>query len=73
MRGVFGIVGLLVVVAIVGLLAKKQLTAGAGPVPAGASAEAAAPAPKQQVEQVRQAVDAAMQQAPRAMPEGEGR
>jgi hypothetical protein len=73
MRALFGVVGLLVVVAVVGLLAKKQLTAVAGPAPAaGSSASAPAPAPRQQVEQVRQAVEAAMQQAPRAMPE-EGR
>lgn len=66
---VFGIIGLLVVVAIVGLLAKKQLTAVAGPA-TESGASAPAPAPKQQVEQVRQAVEAAMQQ-PRPMPDEE--
>jgi hypothetical protein len=70
MRGLFGLVGLLVVVAIVGLLAKKQLASVAGPPAApGTVAGAPAPAPKQQVEQVRQTVDALMQQAPRTMPD----
>jgi hypothetical protein len=70
MRGLFGLVGLLVVVAIVGLLARKQLASVAGPAAApGAVAGAPAPAPKQQVEQVRQTVDALMQQAPRTMPD----
>ena len=42
MRIVFGVVGLLVVVLIVGLLAKQQLRA-VQPAPAGATASAAAP------------------------------
>jgi hypothetical protein len=69
MRGVFGILGLLVVVAIVGVLAKKQLGAGVAPtatstaaVPGGPAINTAAP-PKQQVEQFKQAVEGAMQQA----------
>jgi Na+-transporting methylmalonyl-CoA/oxaloacetate decarboxylase gamma subunit len=73
MRVVFGVLSLLVVVAIVGILAKKQL---------GAVAPAAAPAvatpagtppvptgtPKQQIQQVQQAVEGALQQA-RPMPD----
>jgi hypothetical protein len=69
MRAHFGVVGLLVVVAIVGLLAKKQLTSVAGSASApGVVADAPAQVPRQQVEQVRQAVDTLMQ-APRAMPD----
>ena len=70
MRGVFGILGLLVVVAIVGVLAKKQLGSGVAPtsaatsVPGAPAINTAAP-PKQQVEQFKQAVEGAMQQ-PRA-------
>lgn len=73
MRAVFGVLGLLLVVAIVGLLARKQLAAIA---PAGAPATAAAPAagsapagtPKQQARQFEQAVQGALQQ-PRATAE----
>lgn len=73
MRAIFGIVGLLVVVAIVGLLAKKQLTSGVAPVDSAATA-AKAPAanPQQQVQQFQQAVQGAVQQA-RPMPEDEGK
>ena len=67
MRAIFGIVGLLVVVAIVGILAKKQLSAVAAPSGTGAGAPAAV-APKQQVEQFKQSVESTMQQ-PRPMPE----
>jgi hypothetical protein len=75
MRAVFGILSLLVVVAIVGLLARKQLGATA-PVaapastqaPAGGSMAAPAGTPQQQVRQFQQAVQGAMQQA-RPMPE----
>lgn len=70
MRALFGVVGLLLVVAIVGLLARKQLTSVAGPAaPPGTVAGAPAPTPTQQVEQVRQSVDALMQQAPRTIPD----
>ncbi len=70
MRAIFGVVGLLVVVAIVGVLAKKQL--GAGVAPRGGGVEGSAPAatPKQQVQQFEQAVQGAMQQ-PRPMPEND--
>lgn len=69
MRGIFGIVGLLVVVVIVGLLARKQLSAGVAP-PAATVEGVSAPAgtPKQQVQQFEQAVQGAMQQA-RPMPD----
>ena len=64
MRAIFSVLGLLAVVLVVGLLAKKQLTQpmvqvvpAAAPVPAASAAQ-----------QVKQAVDAALQ-APRAMPD----
>jgi Na+-transporting methylmalonyl-CoA/oxaloacetate decarboxylase gamma subunit len=73
MRAVFGVLSLLIVVAIVGLLARKQLAAiapSAAPAAAGAPAGTLAPAgtPKQQVQQFQQAVEGAVQQA-RPMPE----
>jgi hypothetical protein len=70
MRAVFSILGLVVVVAIVGLIAKKQLTAGVAPASGGSAAGVAAPTgtPKQQVEQFQNAVQGAMQQA-RPMPD----
>lgn len=85
MRALFGLVGLVVVLAIVGLLAKKQLAATRAPVPAlqtatGAAAPASAPTGtvreqsqqmQQQVkQQVKQQVEGLMQQA-RPMPEDE--
>jgi hypothetical protein len=76
MRAMFGVVGLLVVVVIVGMLAKKQLGSLSGPaaVPATAGAPgttaplATQPAanPQQQVQQFKQAAEAAVQQ-PRAV------
>jgi hypothetical protein len=72
MRAIFGVVGLLLVVAIVGVLVKKQLGSGVAP-PAASSAApgVAAPVgtPKQQVEQFQKAVEGAMQAAPRPMPD----
>ena len=73
MRIVFGVLSLLVVVAIVGMLAKTQLRAVA---PVATPAAAAAPGtmappsgtPQQQVRQFEQAVQGAMQEA-RPMPE----
>lgn len=73
MRVIFGVLSLLVVVAIVGILAKKQLGAVA-PVaaPAAATAPGTAPVlsgtPQQQVQQYQQAIQGAMQQA-RPMPD----
>jgi hypothetical protein len=75
MRALFSILGLLVVVAVIGVLAKKQLASVPTPpavaVPSGAAAApegtAAAPAtPQQQVQQFKQAVEAAQQ--PRELP-----
>jgi len=75
MRTMFGALSLLIVVAIVGLLAKKQLGAvsAVSPVPAPAVASGSSMAvptgiPQQQVEQFKQAIDAATQQA-RPMPD----
>ena len=70
MRAVFSILGLLVVVAIVGLIARKQLTAGVAPASGGSVAGVAAPTgtPKQQVEQFQNALQGVMQQA-RPMPD----
>ena len=70
MRAVVGIVSLLVVVAIVGILAKKQLSAAPAPRTAGTTAEGSAPpaTPRQQVDQFKQGLESTMQQ-PRPMPE----
>jgi hypothetical protein len=59
------VLSLLVVVAIVGVLAKKQMSAVTAPLPSVPGAPAAAPAatPQQQVQQYQQAVQGAMQQA----------
>ncbi|MES2939447.1 MAG: hypothetical protein V4864_17295 [Pseudomonadota bacterium] len=71
MRAIFGALGLLIVVAIVGLLAKKQLTSAVAPpaisAPAAAGetaspAPAAPAAPKAQVQQFKQNIDAAAAQ-----------
>lgn len=81
MRAVFGLMGLVVVLAIVGLLAKKQLAAMRAPVPAlqtatGAAGPASAPTgtvreqSQQMQQQVKQQVEGLMQQA-RPMPEDE--
>ncbi|MBN9627843.1 MAG: hypothetical protein ABS39_02965 [Acidovorax sp. SCN 65-28] len=81
MRAVFGLMGLVVVLAIVGLLAKKQLAAMRAPVPAlqtatGAAGPASAPTgtvreqSQQMQRQVKQQVEGLMQQA-RPMPEDE--
>jgi hypothetical protein len=73
MRALFGIAGLLLVVVIVGLLARKQLTSLSGPgvVPAASGEVVTQPAatPQQQVQQFKQAVDASLQQPARAMPD----
>jgi len=72
MRAVFGVLSLLFVVAIVGFLAKKQLSAGVAP-PSAIAVPGAAPGappatPKQQVDQFQKAVEGAVQQ-PRSMPD----
>ncbi|HWI83166.1 hypothetical protein [Ramlibacter sp.] len=70
MRAIFGVVGLLLVVLIVGSLARKQLTGGPAPATAAAPGAAAVPAgtPRQQVQQFQQAVQQSMQ-APRPEPD----
>jgi len=71
MRAIFSVLGVLIVVAIIGLLAKKQLSSGVAPAtatnaPAGVTVPTGSP--RQQVEQFQQAVQGAMQQ-PRALPD----
>lgn len=72
MRVVFGVLSLLVAVAIVGVLAKKQLTRVSAPPAASGmpavSGTAPAVTPQQQVQQFQQAVQGTLQQA-RPMPE----
>ena len=75
MRGVFTILSLVVVVAIIGVLVKKQMGSLAGPAALPAVPGAAAPAPgappptpQQTVNQYKQAVEGQMQQA-RPMPD----
>jgi hypothetical protein len=80
MRGMFGLVGLLLVVTIVGLLAKKQLGSLTQVTPpAATSAGVAMPTTtpgatvKEQSQQIqqqyKQQVESAVQQVPRAMPD----
>lgn len=73
MRAVLGILSLLVVLAVVGVVAKKQLAATPSPKPAAASVPGGpvvdtTAAPKQQLDQFKQAVEGAVQQ-PRPMPD----
>lgn len=77
MRALFGVLSLLIVVAIIGVLAKKQLTPApvkVAPADAGLAlpAPAAGATPQQQSQQiqnqVRQSIENTMQQA-RPMPE----
>jgi Na+-transporting methylmalonyl-CoA/oxaloacetate decarboxylase gamma subunit len=73
MRIVFSMLSLLIVVAVIGILVKKQFGAVApGAVPAASAAPSGmAPptgTPQQQVQQFRQAAESAMQQA-RPMPD----
>ena len=83
MRAIFGVLSLLVVLAIVGVLAKKQLRAASQPaaalaVPAAAATSDAGGQPPATVraqsaqiqQQYKQAIDNAMQQ-PRPMPDGD--
>lgn len=69
MRMIFSVLSLLVVLAIVGVVAKKQLSAGVAPsaaVPGGAPALTGTP--QQQVDQYKKAVEGALQQS-RPMPD----
>ena len=73
MMRAFGLVGLVLALAIVGLLVKKQLGSAVGPSLPAASGAASAPAapasnPRQVQEQFKQSLDAAMQQ-PRDVPD----
>jgi hypothetical protein len=76
MKAVFGLIGLLVTLVIVGLVAKKQLTATQQAVPALQVPGLPAPNPNASVkdqsqqiqQQYKQAIDAAVQQA-RPMPD----
>lgn len=79
MRSVFSILGLLLVLAVVGVLAKKQLggVAGAPPqVPVGSGMQLPATTPgaspqqqsQQMQQQIKQSVEATLQQ-PRPMPD----
>ena len=65
MRMAFGVLSLLIVVAIIGVLAKKQLGSVASPQPAATVQGVAVPTgtPKQQVDQVKQSVENALQQS----------
>ncbi|SDN94748.1 hypothetical protein SAMN05216303_10192 [Rhodoferax sp. OV413] len=64
MRAIFSVLGLLAVVLVVSLLAKKQLAPPAVLVPSASAPMPAASVPQQ----YKQALDAALQQ-PRAMPD----
>lgn len=71
MKAIFSIVGLLLVVVVIGMLAKKQLGAGVAPAdPTAAGPGVATPTgtPQQQQEQFKRAIEGAMQQA-RPMPD----
>lgn len=76
MRAIFGIVSLLLVVAVVGMLAKRQLSALAPTTAAGTTstgvtsgaAAGAAPAPRQQVQQFQQSLQGTLDQAQQARP-----
>ncbi len=78
MKGLFGIAGLLLALAITGVLIRQQMTAtkrselpmlpGVAGEPEGAAMKAALPSAKNQTEQYRQALEAAMQ-SQRSMPD----
>jgi hypothetical protein len=67
MRMIFGVLSLLIVVAIVGLLAKKQLGSASAPAAATTTQGVTVPTgtPKQQVDAFKQSVESAVQQSPR--------
>ena len=69
MKAIFSVLGLLIVVAVIGVLAKKQLSAGVAPRTATQGVTAPSGTPQQQVKQFEQAVQGAMQQAPRTTPD----
>ena len=63
MRIVFGALSLLIVVAIVGLVAKKQLTSAPRAATTEPGVQVPVGTPKQQVDQVKQSVENALQQS----------
>lgn len=67
MKAIFSILGLVIVLAIVGLIAKKQLSAGVAPAVPPAAGSPGTPAlsgtPQQQVQQFKNAAEGALQQA----------
>ncbi|MDI1244968.1 MAG: hypothetical protein PSV24_06160 [Rhodoferax sp.] len=63
MRIIFGVLSLLIVVAVLGTLAKKQLTGVSAMDPASAPGGNAQQQSQQIQQQVKQSLDAAMQQA----------
>ena len=64
MRMAFGVLSLLIVVAIIGVVAKKQLTSVSAPAAATSSGVTTPTGtPKQQVDQFKQSVENAMQQS----------
>ena len=72
MKAIFGVLGLVVVLAIVGLLAKKQLSTAVppsmAPAQATGSGQGSAPVtPQQQLKQMQQGLEQTLQQ-PRPMP-----
>lgn len=79
MRAIFGILSLLIVVAVIGILAKKQLGGRAADAPVASPDEAGTPAVapgaatlqqgRQVQQQTQQALEAAMQQAQRVAPQ----
>lgn len=67
MKAIFGVLGLLIALAVVGVLVKQQLGSTTGATPLAPNASPHPPGePLQQ--QIKQSVDAAMQQ-PRPMPD----
>jgi len=68
MRALFSIVGLLIVLAIVGVLAKKQLGGTASVAPGATPGASPLQQSEQMQQQIKQTVEGAMQQA-RPMPE----
>ena len=72
MRAVFGILGLVVVLVVIGMLAKKQLTSVAAPpavvAPGATSAPPGTLTPKQQMDQLKQGLESTLQQ-PREIPD----
>ena len=73
MRGIFSLLGLVAVLLVVGLLVKKQLqpsnTAGSQPKLTDTYVVVPTGTPRQQIEQIRQQLDTALQQPARTLPD----